>query len=91
MPFTFAKTMTTEVRAENIERRRQKAKRQVERRKAKASGKRDTDPDILSEVFDAFHTGKSTELEFHVALRDRLGYSQLFIDRHAQEWRELLR
>jgi hypothetical protein len=77
---------------ENIEQRRQKAKRQAERRKAKASGKRDADPDIaVLEVFDAFHDGKSTEQEFHAALRDRLGYAQSFIDRHAQEWRELLR
>jgi hypothetical protein len=78
---------------ENIARRRQKAKLQAERRQVKASGKRDAGGGAadIAEVFDAFHDGKSTEQEFHAALRDRLGYSQPFIDRHAQEWRELLR
>jgi hypothetical protein len=76
---------------ENIEQRRQKAKRQAERRKV--SGKRDDGGETadIAEVFGAFHTGRSTEQQFHAALRDRLGYAQSFIDRHAQEWRELLR
>jgi hypothetical protein len=90
MPYAFA--MTDEVvRAENIEQRRQKAKRQAERRKA--SGKRDAGSEHadIAAVFDAYHFGKVSEQEFHAALRDRLGYAQRFIDRHAQEWRELLR
>jgi hypothetical protein len=85
---TFAEV----VRAENIERRRQKAQRQAERRRVRASGKRDDDGTAdIAEIFDAYHFGRTTEAEFHAALRGRLGYGQRFIDRHAQEWRELLR
>jgi hypothetical protein len=49
-----------------------------ERRKAKA----------LNEVFGAFDDGKTTEAEFHAALRDRCGYKQSYIDEHAEGWRE---
>jgi hypothetical protein len=80
------------VRAENIERRRQKARLQAERHKV--SGKRDAGGEaaaiaVLNEIFAAYHAGKTSEAQFHAALRSRCGYSQRFIDRHAQEWREL--